>query len=1186
VTRIVHVLILALLAVALANAQASTGRLAGTVLDPSGAAIPAAAITVRSDATGAEIELQTNTAGGFLAVSLMPGNYTVEVLAEGFKAHMIEAQKVDVARETSLPPIVLEIGAATEVVVVEGGVSQVQTTNAEVTSVVTADQMADLPLVGRNPLEFLALQAGVAYTGARATVINGQRTAFSKVTLDGISIQDNFIRNNALDFLPNRTLLDQVAEFTVTSQNGSAAASGGASQVNFITRSGGPEFHGNAYWHWRNERLAANDWFANRNEIEKPELKINQLGGSIGGPVIKNRVFFFVNYEILRDRRESLENTTILTADAAQGIFSYLDLGGTLRQVNLLELQGLQADPVAAQILARIPGPNMINNFDRGDSTSERMLNTGGYRFLTQDNANRDALTARGDWNLTPRNALGVTYKTTEENNDRTDDDIGVGYYDSPPVKDFQHTNFLSVSWRTSPGPRWTNEARFGFNLAPGDFRNSAFPERYRVTGTLYTNPDVNFAPQGRATDTYSYSDNVMAQIGRNTLRFGFNVEQIRINSFNEFGVIPTMGLGISVDSPYQVPGAFFPGGIAAADLGTASALLSTLAGMIEDADQSFNVRDTTSGFVSGQENRRRYRYDSMGMYLQDNLKLTPRFTVNLGVRWEYYGRLDERDGLMLLPVQAHGTLIETLLSNAELDFAGGASGRSLWVPDRNNFAPNIGLAWDVFGDGKTAVRAGYSINYVYDSMIEAGTNAIRANDGLQGTRELQNLTAFLADGPVQIDPPEYKVPRRSSDNQLLDPFSAIFSIDPNFRAPYLQQWTLGLQHDVGWKTVVEARYVGNKGTKLVRAFDYNQLILRENGFLDDFLRAYSNGNLARDATGRFDPRYNPGIPGSQEVTVFPQLVAGGLLFHPVVQSTIETGEPGRLANIYVANNLVGPNFSFRHNRDAYVADLVTNYSNSSYHGLQLEVRRRAASGVQFQGNYTFSKVLTDSSGTQQRFDPFLDLAQPHLERARAEFDQNHVFNANVVWELPFQSGNRLTRGWTLSSIVTWQSGAPISVFSRRGTVNRRGRSGQNTASTEYTKQDLEHIVRFRMTDDGPFIIAEGAINPRDNSGVSPDGADPFLGQVFFHPGPGEAGSLQRRLFSGPTGFFLDFSVSKSTRITEGQIVKAGARVENLLNHPVFYASPVQLIGSSQFGRISETLSQERRIELFVRYEF
>ena len=285
-------------------------------------------------------------------------------------------------------------------------------------------------------------------------------------------------------------------------------------------------------------------------------------------------------------------------------------------------------------------------------------------------------------------------------------------------------------------------------------------------------------------------------------------------------------------------------------------------------------------------------------------------------------------------------------------------------------------------------------------------------------------------------------------------------------------------------------------------------------------------------------------------------------------------------------NGLVGPNFSFRHNRDAYVSDLVTNYSNSSYHGMQLEVRRRAASGVQFQGNYTFSKVLTDSSGPQVRFDPFLDLAQPQLERARAEFDQNHIFNANVVWDLPFRSSSRLKQGWTVASIVTWQSGAPVSVFSRRGTVNRLGRSRQNTASTDYTKQELEHIVRFRMTDDGPFIIADGAINPRDNSGVSPDGAEPFLGQVFFHPGPGQAGSLQRRFFSGPTGFFLDFSVSKSTRITENHFVKAGARVENILNHPVFYASPIQLIGSAQFGRISSTLSTERRIELFVRYEF
>jgi hypothetical protein len=262
-------------------------------------------------------------------------------------------------------------------------------------------------------------------------------------------------------------------------------------------------------------------------------------------------------------------------------------------------------------------------------------------------------------------------------------------------------------------------------------------------------------------------------------------------------------------------------------------------------------------------------------------------------------------------------------------------------------------------------------------------------------------------------------------------------------------------------------------------------------------------------------------------------------------------------------------------------------------------VRHRAKSGLDFSANYSFAKVLSDSAGdSQSRFEQFLDINNPSLERARADFDLRHSIKGNAIYDLPMGNGHRfnyrpiekLLGGWSIGGVMSWQSGAPFSILSGLGTLNRSdgSRSYYNTADTSLTMPELANIVKFQMTGNGPYMITQSAINPNDGTGANGSGvalSAPFAGQEFYNPAAGTLGSLQRRAFSGPWSFDFDASIQKNIRITERQSLEIRMEGVNVLNHPTFVAGD-QNINSPSFGVISGPLNSPRIMQFGAKYRF
>lgn len=1215
---------------AMAMAQTPLGRIVGSVSDQTGAAVPGAKVTVVNEQTGQTIQSVTSSSDGtFTVAQLSPGSYTVRIEADGFKTSSYTEVKVDPGRDYSLTAG-LEVGGTSEVVQVTAGADLVNTSTPEITNTVIRRQIVDLPLNGRNPIELIRLQAGVVGLPTRAnTTINGGRPTWTQLTQDGINIQDNFIRTNSLDFVPNRPTSDTIGEFTITTNTQGADAAGGSSQVKLVTPSGSSDFHGTLYEFNRNSALGANTWFNNATvdqrtgeTIPKPFLNRNQFGGNISGPVLapkkifgplggwndnKDKLFFFFTYEGFRQRTQVTKNNAIPAFDdVVDGVFRYVrPSDGSVQTVNVMNLiPGLALDPrVRSQLLAGLPPSSLVNNFDVGNSNATRRLNTAGYRFLQSDRNDRNQYAFRFDFQASQNHRFEFIHQRFKETDDRTDLDA---INQRPKVFTDSDVKFIVGAWRWTATPRLNNELRIGANLAPVDF---ASVENF--SGIIYALPlgltlrEANFQPQGRDTRTRQFIDNASYVRGNHALQFGGSLQQIRVRPYNFAGRFPTLNFGFSAAAPaeLQLTAANFPGGsISAADLNAANGLRAFLGGVYTSTVQTYFVESKTSGFVAGIPQENNYVFDNWAVYVQDNWRLRPNLSLRLGLKWEYFSPLKEENDLQLLPVN-RGSTIESLLDpNGVVDFVNGG----YYDKDLNNFGPSIGIAWDPFKDGKTSIRAGYTMAFVNEETITVGRNAGVGNAGLQTTAQRTNLFGFFANGLPVIETPAFQVPRTYADQIAIGLGSAAFGVDKNIKQPYVHQISVSVEREIGLDFAVEARYVATLGRDIWRGIDLNQVNAVNNPFFEDFLRAQNNGYLALAATGAFNPAFNPNIAGSQQLSVIPTF-GGGSLTNATVRSLIQTGQVGSLADFYltqagatVAAQARNAFFGNGGNPGIYAADLILNGGKTDYHALQLEARRRLKGGIFTQFNYTFSKVLTNSPGTTQaRFEPFLDNNRQELERTRADFDVTHILNGSVIFELPFGSGkrflsgggalNKLVGGWQITSIIHAQSGAPISILSGRGTFNRGGRSGGNPAVSSLSPSEIKKLFGIRKMADGRvFYIDPSVIDPATGRAVGPDvqgNVASFNGQVFFNPNAGQIGTLQRLQFDGPSQTSWDFGIIKRTSITETKNVELRVDFFNFLNHPLFFVGD-QNVNGTQFGRITGLNFGPRVVQAALKFNF
>ena len=861
--------------------------LTGVVTDSSGAAVAGVSVKLTNTLTGAAYSAQTDDIGVYLFPKLPPSSgYTLTFEKENFRTLTISQITLGVG-VTETHNAQLEIGSVSQAIEVTAtGEATLNTTDASIGNVLTTNSLHDLPIqIRTNPARLLGLQPGVVANSGGGTnrdgAVTGARTDQGNITVDGIDVND--MAGGFAFTTVGQAPIDSLQEFRTVSADPTADAgrSSGA-QIQLVTKSGTNDWHGSARYFNRSDKFAANSFFNNKAGTPKPELHRSQFGGNFGGRIIRDKLFFFSDYEGRRDASQFSNARTVPLAHVFQGQVAYINNGeGCTPQSNLsnapacitiapasevatLDPQGVGAN---AALMTFLTGRYPVGKLGLGLGNS---VNTGGVRFNSPVSLADNIWTSRIDFNLTKHKLFG-RFNIERFQQDRTDG----------PIQQFpgdqKTTNSQSRDWAFVIGHTWTmssamlNQATFGITkqvfLYNRPFRPS-FPNNFTF-GAGLDNPFTSLSSQGRSVPVPTLRDDFTYLHGKHTWTTGFSFKPIQQQSqlTNDFNFL-TVGLGglMSNLDPTLRPADILsdPNDVA---VGQWDGMFTFALGRIASASTQANYSPQGTPFGAGTGKRRNFRYNEYEIYFADSWKALSNLTLTYGLRWQYYGvpyevngfqAVNDTDFRNLFNIRQLNGLNGVSGPNAEpllrYDLGGKANGaRGYYEPDLNNFAPRFSLAYNpsfrdgflgrTLGDRKTVIRAGGgvvydrvsgAITFIQDQVSYLFDNSSGFNFGI-GTpyTALKNDPRFTG---ITNVPPGI-IPSLPNITRPFTPFVSNgvpignetgefnFAVDQNFRTPYSYTFALSVQRELPHSFIAEIAYVGRLGRKLFAQADAAQII-------------------------------------------------------------------------------------------------------------------------------------------------------------------------------------------------------------------------------------------------------------------------------------------------------------------------------------------------------------------------